>query len=364
MRKQEDFNMKKYSIIIASLLAFCMAFAFAGCGSGDTGDSGSSEQQEGSGSYIDCPGTGYGFDLPEGVEISKGYLYPHDMGDVDYDSGVMMGWPVYVDVSEDEYNNMSDEEFQNVNAGFSFHIVCVKDVANEGEAIDKLVSVMKEVEGDQFTDAEEELYRGLKQIHEQDGYIWLSDTPKEKSKGIRKECQKEYSAFFDATDEIISNMKFYTPQSWTGGEEGAEVTFETTDLDGNPVNSTQLFSQNKVTMINIWATFCGPCIEEMPELEKLNKEFSEKGGAVVGLVDDVPVDNNAYLKEAQTIVKDTGVTYVNLRAWDGYQDVLSSVGTPTTYFVDSQGKIIGEPILGASVNKYKEQMEKYLSEAE
>lgn len=362
--------MRKHSIIIASLMTICMIFAFAGCGSSDTGESsdsgnaGSSEQPEGSGSYFDCPGTGYGFDLPEGVEISKGYLYPHDMGDVDYDSGVMMGWPVYVDVSEEEYMTMSDEEFQNINAGFTFHIVCVKDVKNESEAIEKLVSVMKRIEGDQYGEAEDELYRSVKQIHEQDGYIWLADTPTEKSEGLRGECQEEYNAFFDATDEIISNMKFYTPQTWTGGEEGADVTFETTDLDGNPVKSDQLFAQNKVTMINIWATTCGPCIEEMPELEKMNKEFQKKGGAIVGLVDDLPVDNNAYLKEAQAIVKDTGVTYINLRAWDGYEDVLSSVGTPTTYFVDSQGKLIGEPILGANLNKYKEKMEEYLSQAE
>ncbi len=362
--------MRKHSIIIVSLMTICMIFAFAGCGSSDTGESsdsgnaGSSEQPEGSGSYFDCPGTGYGFDLPEGVEISKGYLYPHDMGDVDYDSGVMMGWPVYVDVSEEEYMTMSDEEFQNINAGFTFHIVCVKDVKNESEAIEKFVSVMKRIEGDQYGEAEDELYRSVKQIHEQDGYIWLADTPTEKSEGLRGECQEEYNAFFDATDEIISNMKFYTPQTWTGGEEGADVTFETTDLDGNPVKSDQLFAQNKVTMINIWATTCGPCIEEMPELEKMNKEFQKKGGAIVGLVVDVPVDNNAYLKEAQAIVKDTGVTYINLRAWDGYEDVLSSVGTPTTYFVDSQGKLIGEPILGANLNKYKKKMEEYLSQAE
>lgn len=360
--------MKKQSIIIASLLALCMVFVFAGCGgsggSGDSGDSTPPEEVKGSDCFFDCPATGYGFDLPEGVEITKGYIYPHDMGDVDYDSGVMMGWPVYVDVSEEEYMNLSEEEFQKVNAGFTFHVVCVKDAANESEAIEKLVSTMKRIEGDEFTKGEEKLYRGVRQIHQQDEYIWLADIPKEKSTGLRGECQAEYDAYFDATEDIIKNMQFYTPINWKGGEEGSDITFETTDLDGNKVNSESLFAENKVTMINIWATTCGPCIEEMPELEKMDKEFSEKGGAIIGLVDDVPVDNNAYLQEAQAIVKDTGVTYMNLRAWDGYDAVLSSVGTPTTYFVDSQGKLIGDPVLGANLNKYRELMEKYLSEAE
>ena len=79
--------MKKQSIIIALLLALCMVFVFAGCGScgssgsggsGDSGDSTPPEEVKGSDCFFDCPATGYGFDLPEGVEITKGYIYPHD----------------------------------------------------------------------------------------------------------------------------------------------------------------------------------------------------------------------------------------------------------------------------------------------
>ena len=367
--------MKKKTIIITLLMAVCMVFAFAGCGgsdsgSSDSGDSGdtnkttAAEQQKGSGSYFDCPGVGFGFDLPEGVEITKGFIYPYDGGDVNYDSGVMMGWPVYVDVSKDKYDNMTEEDLADLHEASSFHIVCVKDVKNESEAIEKLVSTMKIAEGEFFNEESEKLYRNLKQIHAQDEYIWLSDTPTNKTEGLNEGCQEEYNAFFDATDEIIKNMKFYTPQAWTGTEEGSDLSFETTDLEGNPINAQQIFSQNKITMINIWGTTCGPCIKELPELEKMNKEFKEKGGAVVGLVSDVPVDNNMYLQEAQAIVKDTGVTFLNLKAWEGFEKDLEAVGTPTTYFVDSHGKLIGTPILGAHVDKYKEKMEEYLSEAE
>ena len=159
-------------------------------------------------------------------------------------------------------------------------------------------------------------------------------------------------------------MKFYTPQRWIGTADGSDIAFETTDLEGNPVNSAQIFSQNKVTMVNIWATTCGPCIQEMPELEKLNKEFQKKGGSIVGVVRDVPEDNNKYLQEAQDIVKDAGVTYLNLKAWDGLEEALEIVGTPTTYFLDSQGKLIGEPVLGAHIEVYKKLMEEYLSQTE
>lgn len=366
--------MKKHTILITAFLALCMMFAFVGCGSSDSSqtdgagsDSAASEEQsEGSisGCEYECPATGFGFNLPEGMEITKGFIYTYDLGDVDYDSGVMMGWPIYTDITEEQYKNLTPETAADRNAGFSFHIVCVKDVKTADEAIDKLVSVMKKVEGDEITKEEIERYRGLEEIHTENGFMWLADKPKEKTKGIRKECQAEYSAFFDATNEIISNMKFFTPEVWQGAEEGADIVFETTDLDGNPVDSRSLFAQNKITMVNIWGTTCGPCIKEMPELEKLNKEWAKKGGAVVGLVDDVPLGNNAYLAEAQDIVKETGVTYINLRAWDGFDDVMSTVGTPTSYFVDSKGKIVGTPVLGANLKQYKEKMEEYLSQAE
>ena len=361
--------MKTKLIMITTLLAFCMAFAFAGCGSSESdnsGDTASTQQTSGSGCDFDFPHTGFGFDLPEGMEITKGYYYPYDMGDVNYNSGVMMSWPVYADVPEDTYKNLTDEEHQNVHTGSTFSIICVKDAANEDEAIEKCISVRKEIaaeEGEEYSEAEEEVFRSFKQIHAQDGYIWLAYKPA-KTEGIREECQEEYSTLFDAADEMISSMKFYTPQRWTGTEEGADIAFEDTDLDGNPVNSAQIFSQNKVTMINIWATTCGPCIQEMPELEKLNKEFQKKGGAIIGVVRDVPADNNMYLQEAQAIVKDTGVTFLNLKAWDSLEDDLEIVGTPTTYFVDSKGNLIGEPVLGAHLEVYKKQMEKYLSQAE
>ena len=81
---------------------------------------------------------------------------------------------------------------------------------------------------------------------------------------------------------------------------------------------------------------------------------------MVGLVSDVPVGNNMYLQDAQDIISDTGVGYINLRAWEGFTDSLSCVGTPTTYFVDSNGKILGDPILGARVSEYESRLDEYL----
>ena len=61
------------------------------------------------------------------------------------------------------------------------------------------------------------------------------------------------------------------------------ISFETTDLDGNAVTVEELFSQHKLTMINLWGTYCGPCIGEMPDLEILSQRLAEKDCAIVGL---------------------------------------------------------------------------------
>ena len=75
----------------------------------------------------------------------------------------------------------------------------------------------------------------------------------------------------------------------TAGTETGEpaVVFATTDLDGNPVTAEEIFSENKVTMVNLWGTFCGPCINEMPDLEVLNGRLADKGCAMIGIVCDV-----------------------------------------------------------------------------
>ena len=352
--------MRETVIVRILVPALCMGLALAGCGSKNSdGQSGGSKGSE---CAYTCTGTGFAFDLPESIKITNGYLFIKDMGDVDYDSGVMMGWPVYYDVTEEEYNKLTEETVKQAHVGFSFQIVCVKDVNSEEEAKAKIMATAEKTNGE-LTDDHREQIASYKTIHQEDGYIWLKGMV-DRAGDIREECKEEYNRLYDGSDEIISGMKYFHPEVWKGGEEGAVVSFETIDIDGNPISSEALFAKNKVTMINIWATTCGPCIEEMPELEEMNKEFQAKGGAVVGLVDDVWVSNTKYMDEAKSIIKDTGVTYTNLCAWDGYDELLSSVGTPTTYFVDSKGKLIGDPILGASPEKYREKMEEYLSKAE
>lgn len=147
-------------------------------------------------------------------------------------------------------------------------------------------------------------------------------------------------------------------------EAGQTIAFETTDLEGNSVSSDRLFSENRITMVNVWGTFCPPCIDEMPELAEMEKEYAEKGAGIVGVMADVPSADADTFKDAEDIVKQTGVEYTNLIPWESFEDDLAVSAVPTTFFVDSQGNIIGEPIVGAMVDEYKRVIDEYLEGAE
>lgn len=136
----------------------------------------------------------------------------------------------------------------------------------------------------------------------------------------------------------------------TAGQTGAgsAISFETTDLDGNPVSSADIFSRNRLTMVNIWGTFCGPCINEMPDLEILNQRLGNKGCGLVGVVIDAGGDYQMeVIRAAEEIIGDTGVSYLNLLPWEGIDDQFPAQYIPTTYFVDANGNIVGEAAVGS-----------------
>jgi len=140
-------------------------------------------------------------------------------------------------------------------------------------------------------------------------------------------------------------------------EEKRVGAFTTTDLDGNEVTES-IFSGYDLTVINVWGTFCGPCIGEMPELAQWHKELPENV-QLIGLVSDV--NEGGDVSAAKKILSDTGAEFVNLLSSNSLIPLLSmSQYVPTTYFVDSEGKMVGDPIVGADVNGYKQFVEEYL----
>lgn len=83
--------------------------------------------------------------------------------------------------------------------------------------------------------------------------------------------------------------------------------FKVKDINNSEITE-DIFKEKKVTMINIWGTFCPPCIEEMPTLQKLYSEYATKGFNLIGVVSDGEINK----EEALTILKGSNVTFVNL----------------------------------------------------
>lgn len=143
-----------------------------------------------------------------------------------------------------------------------------------------------------------------------------------------------------------------TPPATEGQEPGGILSsFTTTDLDGNEVTQ-DIFADYDVTMVNVWATFCSPCLKEMPDLGELHAEYADKNFQVVGLVADAMNQDgtlsDSQVKLAEDIVAETEAAYIHLLPSQGLYSLLSqATSVPTTLFVDKDGAQVGYAQIGA-----------------
>ncbi len=142
--------------------------------------------------------------------------------------------------------------------------------------------------------------------------------------------------------------------------------FKTTDLDGNEVTQ-EIFSNADLTMINIWATYCNPCLGEMPDLGVLAEEYADQGVQIVGILMDVYDQNwnvvQSQVDLAKEIIQETGADYLHLMPSTDliYAKLRYVQAVPETIFVDKEGNLVGEPHLGARTkDKWSEEIQKRL----
>lgn len=148
--------------------------------------------------------------------------------------------------------------------------------------------------------------------------------------------------------------------SETGAEAGSEtkeeetkepyvVSFEANTIEGQPFSSGQ-FSESKVTMINVWATYCNPCLMEMPDLEDIAEEYDKADFQLIGIISDVMEDSpSADLDNAKELIRETEAEYPHLLLNQSiYDNLVSGVtSVPTTFFVNAKGEMLGY-VIGAN----------------
>lgn len=181
-------------------------------------------------------------------------------------------------------------------------------------------------------------------------------------------CSSAEQKTFTVTDEQETTDS-QSDAGQTTEQAGVLSSFSTTDLDGNIVDQSVLADYD-LTMVNVWATFCRPCIKEMPDLGELAQEYADENVQIIGLVSDVLNTDGTISEEqvqtARDIVEQTGTDYLHLLPSADLFGVLGQISAvPTTFFVDSEGEQVGYAVVSAqSKDKWAETIDAMLAEVQ
>ena len=130
---------------------------------------------------------------------------------------------------------------------------------------------------------------------------------------------------------------------------------QTMDIDGKEF-SGKSFSDYDLTMVNVFATWCSPCVQEIPDLAEIQKEMKDKGVNIVGVVTDTvdqTGENQEALEKAKLIRERSKAEYPFLIPdKSNFNGRLSGIQAfPETFFVDKKGQIVGETYSGSHNKK-------------
>lgn len=112
--------------------------------------------------------------------------------------------------------------------------------------------------------------------------------------------------------------------------------FSWKDNSGNVVEFDAF--RGKVTLINFWATWCGPCKKELPDLIALDRELSARGVKIIG----ISVDRGSNIvDDVRTFVREHDIPYQIIVANDDLEEAFNNIRMiPTSFLVDADGKIV------------------------
>lgn len=192
--------------------------------------------------------------------------------------------------------------------------------------------------------------------------VTASDSYEEFAEKIPAEYAEEYRALQTALVDVMKNAEYFAPRSSSADLFGTVLQFETTDLDGNVVKSEEIFAAHALTMVNIWATWCGPCKAEMPELGELARRLEAEGrdAAIVGICSDADEEPDT----CREILEERGVDYLNLMPFEDMMEKLYLSLLPTTLFVNRDGLVLMPPIEGVpeDLSRYEQLIDAFVGD--
>lgn len=142
------------------------------------------------------------------------------------------------------------------------------------------------------------------------------------------------------------------------------VTFEGKDMEGNTI-SQDICKNSKLTMINVWATYCNPCLNEMPELGELAAEYDAKDFQLIGIISDVlEGQDEESIAYAADLIEETGADYPHMLLNESlYYGLLQDVSAvPTTFFLNEKGEILDVVVGAMDKSRWEEKINGLLEE--
>ena len=142
------------------------------------------------------------------------------------------------------------------------------------------------------------------------------------------------------------------------------IVFEGQDMEGNPVSS-DIFSESKLTMVNVWATYCSPCLNEMPALGELAQEYDPEDFQIIGIVSNVQEgEDEDKVRLVKILIEQTSADYPHLLLNQSlYDSLLADVtAVPTTFFFDQDGKLLDSVLGSREKSEWEEMIHGFLEE--
>ena len=139
-------------------------------------------------------------------------------------------------------------------------------------------------------------------------------------------------------------------QDTASHEDELVISFTMADMDGNQMSVTDEFAKHKLTVIDFWASWCGPCRQEMPSLVKTYNDYKDKGLGIVG----VSLDEDK--EQWSSAVSAMGMTWTQLSDLQGWHNAAAQMygiqAIPFTIIVDDKGKVLTAGLRGEQLRVF------------